>query len=95
MTTPNIFSFRLDGGRIVLAVPGWYEPDEHFPNRATAERMLAELTACLGVPAAWPGVKSSCCGAEMVVGGSVEGETHWYECSKCGNACDGEAGPVK
>ena len=29
---------------------------------------------------------SACCHAPMRVAG--KGETHWYECSKCGNACD-------
>lgn len=30
-------------------------------------------------------MKSNCCGADVVIGG---GETHYYCCIKCGEACD-------
>ena len=31
---------------------------------------------------------STCCGEAVVVRGDDKEGTNWYECVKCGNACD-------
>ncbi len=36
-----------------------------------------------------PSVCSVCCGTPVVVRGHT---THWYECQKCGKACDTQNG---
>jgi len=54
MNTPNDFAFQRDGEQVRLLTPGYDinglpYPSNHDLDRPTAERLLAELSACLGV----------------------------------------------
>lgn len=55
INNPNKFRFRIEGDQVRLVTPSWDDDGypshiDHCIDHTTAERLLAELTACLRVP---------------------------------------------